>query len=142
MEDNKQYIQFNIAEIKTEQFALFEENYSENAKINLETNLSYGINKEERFFLISIKFTFLIKKKPFITIQVNCSFEIEEKSFDKFNKGNELVLPRSLVSHMSMITIGTTRGVLHSKTEGTIFNKYILPTINVDEMISEDVVFN
>ena len=35
------------------------------------------------------------------------------------------------------MTIGTTRGILHAKTEGTCFNKYVLPTINVTEIIKE-----
>ena len=40
-----------------------------------------------------------------------------------------------------MITIGTTRGVLFAKTESTPFSKYIIPTINVAEMIENDATF-
>ncbi|WP_262906606.1 hypothetical protein [Tenacibaculum finnmarkense] len=40
-----------------------------------------------------------------------------------------------------MITVGTTRGVLHSKTDNTIFNEFILPTLNVSQMITEDGEF-
>ena len=65
MEENKQKIQFNIKNIKTEQFALFEENHLDKGKINLETNLSYGLNTQEMVLLISIKFTFEMKK-PFM----------------------------------------------------------------------------
>jgi hypothetical protein len=38
-----------------------------------------------------------------------------------------------------MLTIGTTRGVLHAKTEHTLFNQYLLPTINVNDIVKEAV---
>jgi len=142
MEENKQNIQFNIINIKTEQFALFDENHFDKGKINLETSLSYGLNSEEKDFLVSIKSTFLMKKKPFMTIQVNCNFEIDPQSFESFTTDNEIIIPKAFIAHMAMIAVGTTRGVLHSKTEGTDFNKYILPTINVAAMVAEDAIFD
>lgn len=141
MEENKQKIQFNIKSIKTEQFALFEENHLDKGKINLETNLSYGLNTQEMVLLISIKFTFEMKK-PFMTIQVNCSFAIEKASFENMIKDDKLIVSKDFIAHMSMISVGTSRGILHTKTEGTIFNRYILPTINVAQMVPEDAVFD
>ena len=41
-----------------------------------------------------------------------------------------------------MITVGTLRGVLHAKTENTEFNEFFLPTINVTDLIKEDIRFN
>lgn len=40
-----------------------------------------------------------------------------------------------------MLTIGTARGVLHSKTENTTFNQFLLPTLNVNELVQKDVIF-
>jgi hypothetical protein len=40
-----------------------------------------------------------------------------------------------------MLTIGTSRGILHAKTEGTEFNKFILPTINVNQLVEKDAEF-
>lgn len=34
----------------------------------------------------------------------------------------------------------TARGILHAKTEGTKFNICLLPLINVERMIAEDVI--
>ena len=142
MERNKKDIEFSIKGIKTEQFALFEENHLDKGKINFETNLSYGLNAEERDFIVSIKFTFEMKKKPFITIQVNCNFEIGLESFNDLIVEDEIIIPNWFIAHMAMITVGTSRGILHSKTEGTIFNKYIIPTLNVAQMIPEDSIFD
>lgn len=142
MENNRKEIEFNIKSIKTEQFALFEENHLDKGKINLETHLSYGLNTVERDVIISIKFTFEMKKKPFITIQVNCNFEIGQNSFNDLIVDNKIIAPNWFIAHLAMITVGTSRGILHSKTEGTIFNKYIIPTLNVAQMIPEDAIFD
>lgn len=142
MERNKKDIEFSIKGIKTEQFALFEENHFDKGKINLETNLSYGLNAGERDFITSIKFTFEMKNKPFITIQVNCNFKIGIESFNNLVDDGKIIIPSWFIAHLAMITVGTSRGILHSKTEATIFNKYILPTINVAQMIPDDAIFD
>jgi hypothetical protein len=41
-----------------------------------------------------------------------------------------------------MISTGTSRGVLFAKTEATQFSKYIIPSINMAEMIKEDASFD
>ena len=67
--------------------------------------------------------------------------ETQQKETENKEK-KELIVPKGFISHLVMISIGTTRGVLHSKTENTIYNKFLLPTINVNELIKEDVKFN
>jgi hypothetical protein len=57
-------------------------------------------------------------------------------------KEGKITFPQNFVCHMAMLTVGTSRGILHSKTENTIFNSYILPTTNVKEIISSDVWFD
>jgi len=142
MADNKNNISFSLLEIKTDQFALFEENHIENGKIKLNTNLTFGFNADDKVFLISVKYIFEMKKRPFMTIQTSCFFTIDNIALENFKAGDKTVFPKGFVAHMAMITVGTSRGVLHTKTEGTIFNKYILPTIDVTKMIPEDLIFD
>ena len=140
--ENNFNIGFSLFQIVTEQFALFEENYSEKNKINLGTDLTFGLNKENKVFIVTAKFTFEMKKKPFMTIQVSCFFEINDKNWIEFIESDKITFPKPFVSHMAMLTVGTTRGILHNKTENTIFNNYILPTTNVAEIIADDVRFD
>jgi hypothetical protein len=51
-----------------------------------------------------------------------------------------IILPKGFVRHLAVLTVGTVRGILHTKTEGTDSNKFVLPTINVADMISDDAV--
>ena len=46
------------------------------------------------------------------------------------------------MTHITMISISSVRGVLHAKTEGTEFNKYLLPTLDVTKMVEEDIKFD
>ena len=75
---------------------------------------------------------------------MRCEFEVSEKALGSFNKVKEekYIIPRNFLLHLGVITIGTARGILHSKTEGTKFNKFILPSINLTTMINEDMEFN
>lgn len=134
---------FSLSDIDTEQFALFDDNIVEDEKIALNAGLSFGCNQDERGFQVTSKFTFEILEKPILTIQVSCYFEISDDSWKDFSEKEEgkIIFPKGFVAHMSMITVGTTRGVLHAKTDGTKVNHLILPTINVAKMVPEDVMF-
>jgi hypothetical protein len=138
---NNIIINFSLLKIKTEQFAVFEENFNKNEVINLNTNLSFGLNPNDKVFLITPKYTFENEGKPFMTIQISCYFKIEDATWNSFMIKRQIVFPKDFVAHMAMITVGTSRGILHTKTEGTIFNEFILPQMNVAEMVAEDVMF-
>lgn len=45
-------------------------------------------------------------------------------------------LPRNIATHMAVFSVGTTREVIHAKTEGNYFNMFVLPTWNLSEVIS------
>jgi hypothetical protein len=52
-----------------------------------------------------------------------------------------LTIPKGFLAHLAMISVGTARGILHCKTENTIFNNFVLPLVNVASMIPEDEQF-
>ena len=135
-------IGFALAAIKTEQFALFEEKYSSKKELNITTSLEFKINEEQKLIGVFATFTFEQSKKTFIKIQVSCHFNIEPNTWTSFLKDNNVVFPKNFICHLTMLTIGTSRGILHAKTEGTEFNKFILPTINVNKLVDKDAEFN
>ena len=135
-------IGFALVAIKTEQFALFEEKYSSKKELNITTSLEFKINEEQKLIGVFATFTFEQSKKTFIKIQVSCHFNIEPNTWTSFLKDNNVVFPKNFICHLTMLTIGTSRGILHAKTEGTEFNKFILPTINVNKLVDKDAEFN
>ncbi|HSD07644.1 hypothetical protein [Flavobacterium sp.] len=135
-------IGFALAAIKTEQFALFEENFSSKKEANITTSLEFKINTDQKLIGVFATFTFEQAKKTFIKIQVSCHFKIEPEAWTSFLKDSNVIFPKNFISHLTMLTIGTSRGILHSRTEGTEFNKFILPTINVNQLVDKDAEFN
>jgi hypothetical protein len=135
---------FSLKNIKTEQFALIESVFKVNQPIGLNIGFNFGINEEARWIGCFANIQFLIDDCPFIILVVGCEFEIESKAWSSFidKKNNKLTIPEGFLSHLAVITIGTTRGVLHAKTENTSFNKYHLPTVNINDFISKPITFD
>ncbi|MDA3882439.1 MAG: hypothetical protein PF481_04095 [Bacteroidales bacterium] len=137
-------IKFNLHNIVTKQFATIDSIKVDDTKIDINFGFGFGINKEHRILGCHTKFEIRSNKKSFIILDVNCDFEIEETTWNSFieTKSNDIIFSKGFVQHIAVITVGTTRGVLHSKTENTPYNKYFLPAINVTEAITEDVTIS
>ncbi len=135
-------IGFNLSKINTQQFAIIEDGFDgNNDKFKIEINLGFGVDTVNRSMLSSVKIQFVQNKKPFLIIEVSCEFDIDKEFWKEFNGENSVTVPKGFMAHLAMITVGTTRGVLHAKTKDTKFNEFVLPTINVSKMIENDGVF-
>lgn len=135
-------IGFNLTAISTEQFAKFEENFKTEDDINLKTSVDYKLNQSDKQIGAYVTFTFEQRKKAFLYIKVGGHFRIGSSSWDTFCKDSKIIFPKEFIRHLSMITIGTTRGVLHEKTVNTNFNKFIIPLIDVTKLVKEDIRFS
>ena len=141
MKKENTQVGFALKGIKTEQFAIFEENYSPKKETSLGTELQFKLDQNNKQIAVFLGFEFLQGKKVFLKIQVSCHFKIEESSWNSLIQENKLIVPKGFLAHLAMITTGTSRGVLFAKTEATPFSTFIVPTLNVAEMIKEDVLF-
>lgn len=139
--DKKKSISFRLLNIVTEQFATFEiENLPENNA--LKSELQFSINPESRIVACRMKFQFLHENQPIVVLTVVCNFDVEESSWNNNVASNKkITLPRHFLEHLCVITVGTSRGILHAKTENTFFNRFIIPTLNVSTLVVKDVVF-
>lgn len=140
MENEKKGVGFLLQGIKLEQFAVFEDAYLPDNRADVITNLQFRIDSENRLIGVFPGFEFTQEEKVFLKIEVSCHFKIREESWNSFLAENQLRVPKDFMAHLAMITVGTARGVLFAKTEGSTFSRFILPTINVKEMVPEDVV--
>ncbi|MFM9839200.1 MAG: hypothetical protein ACKVOQ_13100 [Cyclobacteriaceae bacterium] len=141
--DKKPTIGFSLKKITTEQFAVFENAFDEKKKIDINTEIKFGVDHENKIIATFTLFKFEQEQIVFLLIEACCNFTVEEDSWKSFsNTEHKLKIDKGFLSHLAMLTVGTARGILHSKTEGTRFNEYCLPTINVAEMISADALFD
>ena len=144
MENSKTKIGFALSRISTEQFAIIEDAYTEGKDINLTTRFKFGANAEQKVIVLHANFRFEQDGIPFVIVEAACHFTIEEKAWTGFYnvEDRKLKVPQGFMCHMAVLAIGTTRGILHAKTESTPFNRFFLPTINVNETIKDDVVID
>jgi hypothetical protein len=140
----KANVGFSLKGIVTEQFAIIEESFKEEADINLRTDIGFGIDQEKKVARVQLKINYLCSEQPFMVLEVTTYFNISPESFDTFLNEDKTILtiPAGFARHLGVITVGTARGILHDKTENTEFNKFFLPTINLVDLVKEDVVFN
>lgn len=139
-----QSIGFSLKKITTDQFAIIESAFSKNEEVDVNVGFKFGVDQDNKYISISFSTSFLQAKSPFLVLEISCIFQITKKAWDDFSskEKTELCIPKGFVAHIAMITVGTLRGVLHAKTENTVFNEYLLPTINVAELIKEDIRFD
>ena len=54
---------------------------------------------------------------------------------------DKVTITKKLFYHLIMLTVCTTRGVLHAKVDSTYFNRLNIPYIDISELIKMDSLF-
>lgn len=142
MEQKK--VGFVLQTIKTEQFAILNENLNHKKTVDLDSQLQFKFDQKQKLIGVEVSFEYIQSKKVLLKIVVSCHFKIESDSWQTFleTQKGKIVVPKGFLAHLAMITVGTTRGVLHTKTESTDFAKFILPAMNVFDMIPNDATID
>lgn len=135
---------FAFVGLKTTQFATNDKAHRNTGDLDLQTNIGFALDEANRVLIVEVQFDFFkIKDAPFLKIGLQGHFEIDAKGWKQLsnNDSPSIVFPQKLITHFVVLTIGAARGALHAKTEGSIYNTYILPTVNVADVINKDVSF-
>lgn len=132
-------VQFRMNRISVEQFAIIADSIPQ-MPITVDTDVSFGIVSNKHIVAVKFNLSFSNNSDKLLIMELHCHFEIHPENWAGFEKDKKVIIPKDLLAHFAMHTIGTARGVLFCKTEGTIFNQFIIPPINVAEKISEDIV--
>lgn len=142
MDENK--IAFRLKGITTDQYALIPDNYSLEEEVKFGVTVKFGFDETSHIVGVFFGCTFSQDDKPFIILEAGCHFEIKNDFWqDLWDKDTQrLTLPQSFATHLALITVGTARGILHAKTENTIFQQFIIGPINLTEIILGEVVIS
>ena len=129
-------IQFKMRQIKVEQFAILSDIPLEKLKeMNLDTKMTVATADDIHSVSIDIRFVFRKDDMQIIILEVRSIFEVSENSWQELKINGQIKLPEDFLGHMALHTVGTARGILFCKTEGTPYASMILPQINVVELI-------
>jgi len=133
-------VRFALRAITVEQFAMLFEPTNRD-KISFDISLTVKSNYDDRAVALNLTLRFTEEDQPFLQIEDTCHFLIHEEDWAKLSNGNtaDVTLSKSVMSNLFSIAIGTTRGILHAKTEQTAYNRYFLPLLDATKMIGETV---
>ncbi|NDW12621.1 hypothetical protein D0T50_06925 [Bacteroides sp. 214] len=119
--------------------------YTNEANVDLEINGEFAIKSLEECEIACIpEVAFIQAGNPFLQLKVACYFSVQPTQWKEYiqKESQSIVFPKGFTDHLLMLATGTLRGILHAKTENTIFNQFILPTINVTALTQGDTVIN
>ncbi len=136
-------IKFSIKSIVTDEFATIKSCYKEAEEVKIETGYEFGISPEDNFLVVGLSVFFKCIENPFIILKIKCGFDIDPQAFEEL-KGEETrkyIVPKGFLTHLTVLTIGTARGILHARLEKSGFEQFILPTLNISDMLKEDMLF-
>ena len=131
-------MRFRMFRINIEQFAILAENV-QLEKLNIATELEIKYSLEGKSLAIVMTFNFISEEEKVMLLKLNCEFQIQEDDWNSQINDSRIIIPKSFIEFLVVQTVGTARGILHCKTEGTAFNHIILPPMNVSDMINEDM---
>ncbi len=86
-------------------------------------------------------FTFKEGDTRFIVLSVFCEFAILPEDWEACVEDGMVTIPKDSMTYFLVQTVGTARGILHCKTEGTLMNNILLPSFDVSNIFQEDYKF-
>ena len=128
--------------IDVSEFAVLQNNIEDIKKIKFNTGLQFGVSDEISSIVCHVIIEFLDDSdKILVKLKTDNHFKIKPEDWETFKNDSDITIPRNFLTHISMISVSTTRGVLHCKTENTSYHNFILPLIDVNSMIQSDETF-
>ena len=131
-------IRFRMVKINVLQFAILSENCEKSYKI--ETRSEFRNSIDGRFVESTATFVFIGKEEKAMILKIKCEFEIFPADLANITQDGKVVIPKDTLEHFLVHTVGTARGILHCKTEGTPFNVVILPPLDVTKLVPSDLI--
>lgn len=131
-------IPYKIARLETRQFAIFPEKYNNQEDVGVNSAYEFSIGVDQAVIRCRSTFHYVQRENVLLILEMNAYFAIAPEGIADIR--NNASVPVDFLRYMGTIVVGVARGVIHSKTEGTVLNAVVLPPINLVEIIKEDLV--
>ncbi len=133
-------VRFRMLKINVVQFAILANGPVKNFHVETRTELKHTLDGSA--VAVDMTFSFLSHESKIMILQVSCEFGIHPDDLKELTSENKVIIPKNVIDYFIAQTVGTARGILHCKTEGTPFNGIIIPPLNVTGIIDADMVIN
>ena len=127
---------FRYSHIRLDQFATFDVT-TERKPLSFQSSgeVQTGCNYEARTIVMTILANVKVDDQLVMTIKTSSYYELSKETWEELKKDGFVEIPKEFLYHLGGLAFSTTRGVLFAKTEGTDLNTFILPIIQMDEVI-------
>lgn len=134
-------VRFRMFRISTGQFAILSADAPQE-DVDITTNMELKHAKDGSAVQVHAIFSFNDKEKQIMLLETSCEFALHPEDLRTITKDDKVIIPKELIDYFIAQTVGTARGILHCKTEGTPFNGIIIPPMNVTGMFKGDMVID
>ena len=124
--------------IRVNQFAILA-NDAPTGEIPVEFGIQFKTDIAGKWIAVAFKTQYLNGTTPLLLLEVQCDFQVKPEDWDALSTDGKLVFPIGFLRHIALHTVGSARGILFCKTEGSPFNSFILPLVNLEAMINQDL---
>ncbi len=131
-------IPYRIVRIETKQFAFFPDLFKNGEQVEVMTSFGFSVSLERALIRCQSKFNYLQGDNSLLILEIATFFQIADEGVKEIE--SQGVIPIDFLRYMGTIAVGTARGIIHSKTEGTALNPVVLPPINLVDAIKDDLI--
>lgn len=129
-------ISYKISSLKTSQFVIFPEKYTNGEEVAVSAYFQF-LHKNDCSHIICLATIEYCQGDNLLMKSVlENGFDIDATAAKQILDSK--AIPVSFLRYMATIAVGAMRGIIHSKTEGTVLNPIVLPPINLVDIIKED----
>ena len=132
-----QSIAYRITRIETLQFAIFPDAFQSGPDVRIDTNFEYNVRSDIGQIRNVLKISYVQNDKLLLVAELACYFDIAPEGAQLIKAQGKV--PVDFLRFLGSVSVGTIRGLIHAKTEGTVLNPIILPPVNLEDMIKNDM---
>lgn len=132
-------IRYNLTDIDDSQFAIFPENYVEGKEVAVFAKMNVASNNDGASLKFDSRLELKQDDKLFIVSEIACKFAVTKESWEDVDEKKKM-LPSGFIRHLASIAIGTQRGIIIARTKDSSIHKFILPPIDLTEVVKDDFV--
>jgi len=138
----EQQLYYKYVKMELEQFAMFEENISNNkGDVEFQTQALFSYDKKQSVLCSKITATMTIDNKSLMRAVFCSYFAFHKDSIEQMcNEEGKLVFPPHVLVQFASLNYGSLRGVLFLKTQDTPLADYILPPAFFNQIIDKAFV--
>lgn len=127
---------YRLGNQEMSEFALLADSFDPNAIYSLRTDVQFSYQASAAMLKCRMSFMLLNDtQQPQLTAVFDSFFLIKEESIKQNMTEGKLTFPENCLLHMASVTYSSLRGALLIKTQGTAFNRFLLPLLDVNKLI-------